>query len=91
MNKEPLWFKLSMILLLVFLCLIVSVTVGFLVLPETTDSVIHLAGSVAGMDPQKLNLALGQVHKELGQVPEPSDERADGIAAFDRVSEAPGF
>jgi hypothetical protein len=86
-RKEPLWFKLSMILLVVFLCMTVTVTIGFLLLPHTTDSVINLAGTVAGMDPKKLNLALGQMHKIMGDEPAP-DVRADGIAAFDRVSES---
>ena len=86
LNREPLWFKLALVLLTVLVTAVTLVTIGLILAPDATVSAVQRMGAAASVHPMIIDNLGKKLEKLAGRGAAPA--APEGIAAFDRAIEA---
>ena len=85
-NREPLWFKLALVLLTFLVTTVTLVTIGLILAPDVTISAVEQVGAAASVHPMIIENLGKKLEKLAGRGVAPA--APEGIAAFDRAIEA---
>ena len=86
LNREPLWFKLALVLLTVLVAVVTLVTIGLILAPDLTIGAVQQVGAATSVHPMIIENLGSKLEKLAGRGAAPA--APEGIAAFDRAIEA---